>query len=368
MKQKDFTLYTPAQIKSYLDKFVVGQEEAKKTLSVAVYNHFKRIKRRQMGFTDDGPDICKSNVLMLGPTGSGKTLLVRAVASLMDVPCHIQDCTKITEAGYCGSDVEDCIVGLLRNSHFDVQSAECGIVMLDEVDKIARRTAGPSITRDVSGEGVQQALLKIIEGDMVGCPPQGGRKHPEQELIYVDTSDILFIASGAFVGLDDIVKKRIDGGSGRIGFQSELIGESQDEKSRSILSKVQPCDLCSFGLIPEFVGRIPVVTSVEALTRDDLVRILTEPFDSLVSQYTKLLNMDGVALHFTKDALEAAADQAIGMGTGARGLRSIFESVMRDIMFDAPSMKKTRKGEKKVTVTADMVTARCGQGNVRIAQ
>jgi len=353
-QKKQFNFLTPVQIKEYLDKYVVGQDEAKKTLAVAVYNHYKRIMLKEQGKVF-GTAVGKSNVLLLGETGSGKTLLVKTIARLMDVPCHIQDCTKITEDGYVGSDSTDAIVGLLRASNYNVHAAQHGIVMLDEVDKIAKKVGGMSVVRDVSGEGVQQSLLKIIDGDMVGCPPMGGRKHPEQSLLYVDTSDILFIASGAFVGLEDIVSKRMGKGQGRIGFNNSRVKEQAGEQSASILSQVQPCDLRDFGLIPEFIGRIPVITNVEPLGKDDLVRILTEPCDSLVAQYTELLAMDDVKLEFTPEALEAVADRAVEMGTGARGLRNILETVMRDIMFDAPSMRKPRGCEKRIVVTADII-------------
>lgn len=346
-------LLTPIQMKEYLDRFVVGQDEAKKSLCVAVYNHYKRIARRNLGEAS-GPGIGKSNVILLGETGSGKTLLVKTIARLLDVPWHIQDCTKITEEGYVGSDTTDCIVGLLRTSDYNIPAAECGIVMLDEVDKISKKVGGPSVVRDVSGEGVQQSLLKIVEGDVVGIPPMGGRKHPEQPLLYVDTHDILFIASGAFVGLDDIIAKRCGGGQGRIGFNSREC-ESGKVGVNNILSQVTPGDLRDFGLIPEFIGRFPVICNVEPLDKADLVRILTEPEDSLVRQYTELLDYDGVRLEFTDDALDCIAGLAVEMKTGARGLRNIIETVMRDIMFEAPSMRKPRDGKKVVTVTADMV-------------
>lgn len=355
--RKTVSIPTPAQIKEYLDKYVIGQDEAKKTLAVAVYNHYKRIRRRNEGHSD-GPGYGKSNVLLLGETGSGKTLLVKTIARLLNVPYHIQDCTKITESGYVGSDCEDSIVGLLRVSNHNVAAAQCGIVMLDEVDKLRSVSAGPSITRDVSGTGVQQSLLKIIEGDLVGCPPFGGRKHPEQPLTYVDTSDILFIASGAFVGLEDIIAKRIGGKKKQIGFRGESGSQTAQQQKHSLLSQVQPCDLRDFGLIPEFIGRLPVITSVEPLQKEDLVRILTEPCDSLVNQYRDLLAMDDATLEFTPEALDAIAGLALEMGTGARGLRNIMETVMRDVMFDVPSMRKPRGGMKKAVVTADMVRSK----------
>ena len=344
---------TPAEMKAYMDMYVVGQDEAKKTLAVAVYNHYKRVACR------DRRDVCgveqaKSNVLLLGETGCGKTLLVKTIARMLDVPYHIQDCTKITASGYVGSDVEDCVVGLLRASNYDVAKAQHGIVMLDEVDKIRAMGSGPSVYRDVSGECVQQSLLKIMEGDLLGCPPQGGRKHPEQQLIYVDTKDILFIASGAFVGLEDIVGRRLGKGKNHIGFAGGQQDMTDVGRPRNILSEVQPCDLRDYGLIPEFIGRLPVITSVEPLGKEDLVRILTEPQDALVRQYQDLLEMDGVHLEFTQESLDAIAGRAIELGTGARGLRNIMEMTMRDIMFDAPSMRKPRGGVRKVTVTASL--------------
>ncbi|MCQ2148338.1 MAG: ATP-dependent Clp protease ATP-binding subunit ClpX, partial [Bacteroidales bacterium] len=342
-----------------LDEVVIGQEEAKKTLSVAVYNHYKRLGRLDAGLSAGGTGLDKSNVLLLGETGSGKTLLVKTIAKILDIPCHIQDCTKITASGYVGSDVEDCIVGLLRASNYNIKKAERGIVMLDEFDKNAVKSAGPSITRDVSGECVQQSLLKLMEGDLVGCPPMGGRKHPEQPLLFVDTSNILFIASGAFVGLEDIIARRVGTTKNKIGFSGSASEAKTDESNKeNLLSKVLPEDLRNFGIIPECIGRLPVIANVNPLSKDDLVRILTEPKDSIVSQYTELLSMDDVKLEFEKDALETVAELSMKMGTGARGLRNILESVMRDIMFDAPSMRKPRGGEKKVVVTAEMVKAK----------
>ena len=326
----DIVLPRPDQIKDYLDRFVIGQDEAKKTLAVAVYNHYKRILHRED--RRKKVTIEKSNIILLGDTGCGKTLLVKTIAKMLDVPCYIQDCTKITASGYVGSDVEDCLAGLLRSCNYDMQKAKKGIVMLDEGDKIAKKDAGVSITRDVSGECVQQSLLKIVEGDLVGVPPAGGRKHPEQPLLYLDTSDILFILSGAFVGLDDIISRRTGKGARKIGF----IGESNSDDRATNLSDVTPEDLRTFGLIPEFIGRFPIITNVEPLDRDALVRILSEPENALLKQYTELLRQDGITLKFTADAAGLIADEAISQGTGARGLRLVMEKVMRDIMFDAP--------------------------------
>jgi len=344
---------TPAQIKEYLDKYVIGQEEAKKTLSVAVYNHYRRLQLVKSNLVNP-KDFGKSNVLMLGSTGCGKTHLVKTIARMLNVPCYIQDCTKITASGYVGSDVEDCLVGLLRTCNYDMEAAQMGIVMLDEVDKIRKAEAGPSVTRDVSGECVQQSLLKIVEGDIVGVPPMGGRKHPEQALLYVDTSNILFIASGAFVGLDDIIAKRSCKDNHKIGFAGSTSKE-EEKKKGELLSRLMPEDLHKFGMIPEFVGRFPVNTYVAPLEKADLVRILTEPADSVIGQYKKLLEMDNIDLEFTPDALDAIADLALRMSTGARGLRGIIEKVMRDIMFDAPSMKGRSGKNKVITITADVV-------------
>lgn len=333
-QQKTLKLPRPDEIKAYLDKYVIGQEEAKKVLSVAVYNHYKRIIHNN-GINPGKDIIEKSNVVMLGETGCGKTYIVKTIAKLLNVPFYIQDCTKITESGYVGSDVEECLVGLLRDCDYDVDMAERGIVVLDECDKLSKQEAGPSITRDVGGVGVQQALLKIIEGDTVGVPPMGGRKHPEQPLIYVDTTNILFIASGAFVGLKEIVEKRL-GYKGKIGF-----GEAGDEGKLpgSTLSYTTPHDLRTYGLIPEFVGRFPVITHVDALTEDDLATILVKPRNSLVRQYGQMLGMDGLKLIVTKDAVKEVAAFAVKLGTGARGLRSIMETVMTDTMFEAPKLE-----------------------------
>lgn len=347
---------TPHAIKEYLDQYVIGQEEAKKTLSVAVYNHYKRLiynsnPERKM-------DIDKSNIVLLGSTGSGKTLLVKTIAKMLDVPCYIQDCTKITESGYVGSDVEECLVGLLRTCNYDVAKAQCGIVMLDEGDKIAMKGAGPSITRDVSGEGVQQSLLKIVEGDLVGVPPAGGRKHPEQPLIYVNTTNILFILSGAFVGLDKIVERRI--GHSTIGFNAVALDFSEED---NVNSMVTPQDLKDFGLIPELVGRFPVIAHTNKLTEDDLIRILKEPKNAIIKQFSELLSMDNIKLSFEKNALRYIANTALNLETGARGLRTIIEEVLAEFMFNAPEIAKN--GKKKKMASDEMVTLSITEEDVR---
>lgn len=348
-KKQIISLKTPEEIKNELDKYIVGQEKAKKVLSVAVYNHYKRINYSAKNFdSEDGVEIEKSNILMLGPTGCGKTLLARTLAKILDVPFAVADATTLTEAGYVGEDVENILLKLIQNADYDIEKAQRGIVYIDEIDKIARKGENMSITRDVSGEGVQQALLKIIESTVASVPPQGGRKHPQQDLIHIDTTNILFICGGAFVGLDKIIDQRKADDAG-LGFGSKVV--TKNEKDSVMLEDIQPHDLTKYGLIPEFVGRLPITVSLEPLNEEALFKIMTEPKNAIVKQYKKLFELDNVKLEVQDEAIKAIAQKAMELKTGARGLRTIFEGFMVETMYNLPGDSSV----EKVIVTKDVV-------------